>query len=61
MVLTNTIGTAGAAAFCTGRVAFTSFQLSSAGSLLKLAGSVLTTDHGPVASVAFNQVFSCLR
>ncbi len=41
-------------------MARTSFQLSSAGSLLKLAGSLPAGAHGPFTSVAFSQV-SLLR
>src|SRR4029079_7168641 len=51
--LTNTFGPAAAATVFPGRFAFTSFQFSSAGSFLKLPGSVPAGDHGPLMSAAF--------
>ena len=58
--LTNTFGTAVAAIALPGRFAWTSFQLSSAGSFAKLSGSLPAGDHVPFTSVALSQV-SLLR
>ncbi len=44
-----------------GRAAFTSFQLSSAGSLSKLSGSLPAGAHGPFSSAAFSHVPSLRR
>src|SRR5262245_43031448 len=55
-------GTADAATVLPGRLALTSFQLSSvAGSLVKLSGSLPAGDHGPFTSVAFSHVASFRR
>src|SRR5262245_3948512 len=51
---TNTFGTCEAAPALPGRLALTSFQFSSSGSLLNLAGSLPAGDHGPFTSLAFN-------
>src|SRR6187402_1229446 len=59
-VLTKTFGTAAAAIDLPGRLALTSFQLSSAGSFEKLGGSFPAADHVPFTSVAVSQV-SLLR
>src|SRR6187200_517139 len=59
-VLTKTFGTAVAATALPGRFALTSFQLSSAGSFEKLAGSLPAGDHVPFTSVAVSHV-SLLR
>src|SRR6478736_8214284 len=58
---TITCGTAAAATGLPGRFARTSFQLSSAGSFLKLAGSVPAGFHGPATSVADNQLVPLRR
>ena len=52
----KTFGTADAAIGLPGRLALTSFQLSSAGSFLKLPGSVPAGVHGPFTSAAFSQL-----
>src|SRR5580765_4420267 len=59
--VTKIFGTADAASGFPGRLARTSFQLSSAGSFLKLAGRVPAGDHGPLTSVAFSQLPSLRR
>src|SRR5215207_2604219 len=58
---TNTLGTAVAAIGLPGRLALTSFQLSSGGSFLKLSGSVPAGVHGPLTSAAFSQLASWRR
>ena len=60
-MLTNSVGALDAEIFLPGRLAFTSFQLSSAGSLLKLAGSVPAGFHGPFTSVAVSHALSLRR
>ena len=53
VVVTKIFGIAFDESFLPGRAAFTSFQLSSAGSFEKLSGSLPeTADHGPVTAVA---------
>src|SRR6476620_4468611 len=52
----NTFGTADAATVFPGRLALTSFQFSSAGSFVKLSGSLPAGVHGPFTSVAFSHV-----
>jgi hypothetical protein len=59
--VTNTFGTAAAAIGLPGMFALTSFQLSSAGSFLKLSGSVPAGVHDPFTSVAFSQLPSLRR
>ena len=52
-MLTNTFGIVFDESFLPGTAAFTSFQLSSAGSFEKLAGSLSETAvHGPVTAAA---------
>src|SRR5262245_40901061 len=55
----NTCG--GVLIACPGSAAFTSFQLSSAGSFLKLSGSVPAGVQGPFTSVAFSHDVSLRR
>src|SRR4051812_48538417 len=57
----NTLGTADDASGFPGRFARTSFQLSSAGSFLKLSGRVPAADQGPLTSLLFSQLPSFLR
>src|SRR3954470_19550873 len=59
LLLTKTFG--GVFVAFTGSAALTSFQLSSAGSFLKLSGSVPAGGHGPLTSVAFNHELSLRR
>ena len=59
VVLTKTLGAADV--FWPGSAAFTSFQLSSAGSFPKLAGSWPAGPHAPARSVAFSQALSLRR
>ena len=59
--VTKTFGTADAATGVPGRLALTSFQLSSAGSFVKLSGSLPAGDHGPFTSVALSQEASLRR
>ena len=59
-VLTYTMGTAPAVGGRPGMLAFTSVQLSFAGSFAKLGGSVPAGDHGPFKSDAVSHV-SLLR
>jgi hypothetical protein len=54
VVLTNTFGVLLAESFWPGSAAFTSLQLSSLGSFLKLSGKVPAGPHGPASSVAFS-------
>ena len=56
--LTNTVGTLFGSSFLPGRAAFTSFQLSSAGSFEKLGGSAAAGVHGPARSFAWSQEVS---
>src|SRR5262245_16426653 len=53
-VLTMTLGVVLPATLAAGSAARTSFQLSSAGSFEKLAGSDAAADHGPFTSAAFS-------
>src|SRR5262245_7407979 len=53
-IVTRIFGTAAAASGLPGRLARTSFQFSSAGSFLKLGGSVPAGDHGPLTSDALS-------
>ena len=61
VVLTKTLGAFFASSFLPGSAAFTSFQLSSAGSFLKLSGSVSAGVQGPFTSAAFSQEPSLRR
>ena len=54
IVLTNTVGAAADADVALGSAARTSFQLSSAGSLAKLAGNWPVAVHGPDTLLAFS-------
>src|SRR5262245_45076907 len=54
-VATNTFGVVLVESFFPGSAAFTSFQLSSAGSFEKLSGTLaVTAVHGPLSEVACN-------
>ncbi len=60
-VLTKTAGAAFAAIDLPGSAAFTSFQLSSLGSLAKLSGSFPAGPQGPATAVDFSQASSLRR
>ena len=59
--LTNTFGAWLALTFLPGRLSFTSFQLPSSGSFLKLSGSVPAGVHAPFRSDVFIQTVSSRR
>ena len=61
IVLTKTRGACLASMFFPGSAALTSFQLSSAGSLAKLSGSLPAGPHGPFTSDAFRKIPSLRR